>query len=148
MTELSHWRMTYTWMPKNALRWRRNERDVLSNHQPHDCLLNRLFRPRKHQSSASLAFVRGIHRWPVNSPHKGPVTRKIFLFDGVIMAQSIITHHQVDAQNVPSIAMYITLYWTYGTIYGWARSQPMIKGDTYLSSSFIGNAHPKIENEH
>ena len=28
---------------------------------------------RKHQSSASLAFVRGIHRWPVNSPHKGPV---------------------------------------------------------------------------
>ena len=29
---------------------------------------------RKHQSSASLAFVRGIHRWPMNSPHKGPVT--------------------------------------------------------------------------
>ena len=25
---------------------------------------------RKHQSSPSLAFVRGIHRWPVNSPHK------------------------------------------------------------------------------
>ena len=32
---------------------------------------------RKHQSSASLAFVWGIHRWPVNSPHKRPVTRKI-----------------------------------------------------------------------
>ena len=31
---------------------------------------------RKHQSVALLAFVRGIHRWPVNSPHKGPVTRK------------------------------------------------------------------------
>ena len=31
---------------------------------------------RKHQSSASLAFVWGIHRWPVNSPHKWPVTRK------------------------------------------------------------------------
>ena len=27
---------------------------------------------RKHQSSASPAFVRGIHRWPVNSPHKWP----------------------------------------------------------------------------
>ena len=40
---------------------------------------------RKHQSSASLAFVRGIHRWPVNSPHKGPVTRKIFPFDDVIV---------------------------------------------------------------
>ena len=33
---------------------------------------------RKHQSSVSLAFGRGIHRWPVNSPHKGPVTRKCF----------------------------------------------------------------------
>ena len=40
---------------------------------------------RKHQSSASLAFVWGIHRWPVNSPHKGPVTQKIFPFDGVII---------------------------------------------------------------
>ena len=40
---------------------------------------------RKHQSSALLAFVRGIHRWPVNSPHKGSVTRKIFPFDDVIM---------------------------------------------------------------
>ena len=40
---------------------------------------------RKHQSSASLAFVRGIHRWPVNSPHKGPVTRKMFPFDDVII---------------------------------------------------------------
>ena len=43
---------------------------------------------RKHQSSASLAFVRGIHRWPVNSPHKGPVTRKMFPFDDVIMRSS------------------------------------------------------------
>ena len=33
---------------------------------------------RKHQSSASLAFVRGIHRGPVNSPHKWPITRKIW----------------------------------------------------------------------
>ena len=40
---------------------------------------------RKHQSSASLAFVGGIHRWPVNSPDKGPVTRKMFPFDDVIM---------------------------------------------------------------
>ena len=44
---------------------------------------------RKHQSSASLAFVRGIHRWPVNFPHKGPVTRKMFPFDDV-------DHHGID----------------------------------------------------
>ena len=40
---------------------------------------------RKHQSSSSLVFVRGIHRSPVNSPHKWPVTRKMFPFDDVIM---------------------------------------------------------------
>ena len=40
---------------------------------------------RKHQSSVSLAFVRGIHRWRVNSPHKWPVTLKMFSFDDVIM---------------------------------------------------------------
>ena len=40
---------------------------------------------RKHQSSASLAFVRGIHRGTVNSPHKWPATRKMFPFDYVIM---------------------------------------------------------------
>ena len=47
---------------------------------------------RKHQSSASLAFVRGIHRWPVNSPHKGPVTRKMFPFDDVCR------HHVIEMQ--------------------------------------------------
>ena len=40
---------------------------------------------RKNQSSASLAFVRGIQRSPVNSPLKGPVTRKKFPFGDVIM---------------------------------------------------------------
>ena len=40
---------------------------------------------RKHQSPVSLAFVRGIHRSPVNSPLKGPVTQKMFPFDDVIM---------------------------------------------------------------
>ena len=45
---------------------------------------------RKHQCSASLAFVRGIRRWPANSPHNwGPVTRKMFPFDGVIKDQTL-----------------------------------------------------------
>ena len=69
------------------LQWRHNWRDGVSNHQPHNCLLSRLFgrKSKKHQSSASLAFVRGIHRGPVNSPHKWAVTRKMFPFDDVIM---------------------------------------------------------------
>ena len=45
---------------------------------------------RKHQSSASLAFVREIHRGPVNFPHKWPVTRKMFPFDDVIMCQHFV----------------------------------------------------------
>ena len=45
---------------------------------------------RKHQSSASLAFVRGIHWGPVNSPHKWPVTRKMFPFDDIIMKMASI----------------------------------------------------------
>ena len=43
----------------------------------------------KHQSSASVAFVCGIHRWPVNSPHKLPETRKMFPFDDVIILEDI-----------------------------------------------------------
>ena len=43
---------------------------------------------RKHQSTVSLAFVWGIHGWPVNSPHKWPVT---FPFDDVIMISRFIT---------------------------------------------------------
>ena len=56
---------------------------------------------RKHQSSASLAFVLGIHRGPVNSPHKCPVTRKIFPFDDVIMLRKGMTWpHKARANNV------------------------------------------------
>ena len=51
---------------------------------------------RKHQSSASLAFVRGIHRWPVNSPHEGPVTQKMFPFDDV----ALWLFHQVNHNGI------------------------------------------------
>ena len=44
---------------------------------------------RKHQISASLAFLRGIHQGPVNSPHKWPVTQKMFPFDDVIMVSTV-----------------------------------------------------------
>ena len=46
---------------------------------------------RKYQSSASLAFVKGIHRWPVNAPHKWPVKRKMFPFDDIIMLENLET---------------------------------------------------------
>ena len=64
----------------NSLQWRHNEHGSVSNHQPHHCLLNRLFRRswKKISKFCVLAFVQGIHRRPVNSPHKRPVTRKGF----------------------------------------------------------------------
>ena len=50
---------------------------------------------RKHRSSASLTFVRRIHRWPVNSPHKIPVTRKIIPFDAGLGSN---TFYQIQIQ--------------------------------------------------
>ena len=49
----------------------------------------------KHQSFELLAFVRGIHRGQVNSPHKGPVTRKMFPFDDVIMVCKQSTYNAI-----------------------------------------------------
>ena len=70
-----------------ASQWRHNERDDVSNHRHLHCLLNCWSKRRCkiYQSSASLVFVRGIHRWPLNSPRKRPVTRKMFPFVDVIM---------------------------------------------------------------
>ena len=72
---------------------------------------------RKHQSFAQLAFVRGIHRWPVNSPHKGPVSRNMFPFDGVIMNSRKITKSFVKWQmgsygdNLYEISLSLFLTW-------------------------------------
>ena len=55
----------------------------------------------KHQSSASLAFVWGIHRGPVNSPHKWPVTRKMFPFDDVIMLIEFSMKSEWHSSSIP-----------------------------------------------
>ena len=64
--------------------WHHNGHNSVSNHQPHDCLLNHLFRCRSKKTSK----LRVIGR--VNSPHKWPVTRKMFPFVDVIMSYSPI----------------------------------------------------------
>ena len=69
------------WIAKNRIL------NIMAVDRIYDCLFN-LYSgadQRKHQSSALLAFVRGILRGPMNSPHKWPVTRKMFPFDDVIM---------------------------------------------------------------
>ena len=93
LSELIIWRIShslthvYTSNDK-TLRWCHNGRVGVSNHLPHDCLLNCSFRRRSKKTSklrVTGLCVRGIHRWPVNSLHKWPVTRKMFPFDDVIM---------------------------------------------------------------
>ena len=70
-----------------SLHWCHNDHDGVSNHQPQECLLNRLFRRRSKKASKLrvTGLCVGNSPGPVNSPHKGPVTRKMFPFDDVIM---------------------------------------------------------------
>ena len=72
------------------LHWRHNGRDSVSNHQPHSCLLNRLFRRRskKTWTFRVTGLCVGNSPGPVNSPHKGLVTRKMFPLDDVFMPAS------------------------------------------------------------
>ena len=71
----------------HSLKWRHNERDCVSNYRYLDCLLNRLFRHRSKKTSEPCVtgLCEGNHRWPVDFPHKGPVTWKMFPFDVVFM---------------------------------------------------------------
>ena len=62
----------------------------------------------KHQSSAPLAFVRGIHRGPVNSPHKWPVTRKSFPFDDVTMHNN---YRECISRNIKEVPEWRRFYW-------------------------------------
>ena len=68
-----------------SLWWRHNGLYSVSNHQPQDCLLNRLFRGRSRKTSKRR--VTGL--CVGNSPHRWPVTRKMFPFDDVIMCKSV-----------------------------------------------------------
>ena len=66
---------------KYTLQWRHNGCDGVSNHQPHVCLLNRLFRCRSKKTSKLRFTGLCVGNSPVNSPHKWPVTRKMFPFE-------------------------------------------------------------------
>ena len=73
---------------QRSLQWRHNGHDGVSNHHPHGRLLNRLFRRRSKKTSRVRVsgLCVGSSPGPVNSPHKGPVTRKFFPFEDVFMS--------------------------------------------------------------
>ena len=112
---------------------------------------------RKHQSSASLAFVWGNHRWPMNSPHKWPVTRKRFPFDDVIMiifrwSLSHRVHHTIKrhCMKLWHAADQVTCRWLNQWWLGslthkspgidglthWGRGKMAVISQTTLSSAF------------
>ena len=100
----------YPW----SLHWRQNGLDGVSTHQPHDYLLNRLFKHRSKKTS-KLRVTRlsgGIHQWPAISPHKGPVTRKMFPFDDVIMILGQYDRPWFRAAMLKKLGKYINLPWT------------------------------------
>ena len=112
---------------------------------------------RKHQSFASLPFVRGIHRWLVNSPHKGPVTRKMFPFDDVFMHLMLIIYSKLlgTEYHMP-VHVYIILRCEIfnvfnGNLYGfWMKHSPyFITADYYFMwDSFIAMYHVSHTQQH
>ena len=70
----------FEWKYNNSLRWRHNGRDSVSNHQPHHCLLNRLYRRRSKKTSKLrvIGLCAAIHRGPVNSRTNGQKRGKCF----------------------------------------------------------------------
>ena len=89
---------------------------------------------RKHQSSTSLAFVRGIHRRPMNSPHKWPVTRKMFPFLMTSSWISVCFHH--SATHVGLLVNRSGQWmWSHVKFYGRSSSISVVYSkDIYLST--------------
>ena len=76
-----------------SLQWRHNERDSVSNHQPHDCLLNCLFKAQIKEN------IKALRHWPLCREFtgdrwipctNGQVTRKMFPFDDAIMGTTYL----------------------------------------------------------
>ena len=98
---LTHWRYLFR---VQTYRYAQLVANYVIPHHYNDVIMSAMV---SQITSLTIAFVWGIHRWPVDSPHKGPVTRKMFPFDDVIMLQpGVVISQQVmkeltfDMENV------------------------------------------------
>ena len=91
-------------------------------------------RSKKTPNSASLAFVRGTHRGPVNSQHRWPVTRKMFPFDDVIM---VLVCHVFGLQPLPETTLTFLSMRRLGT----DCCEIRIKTQTYIFRKCIWKYH-------
>ena len=100
----------------STLRWRHNDQDGVSNHQPRGYLLNRLFRRRSNKTSKLrvTGLCVGNSPGPVNSPHKGPVTRKMFPFDDVIMRFRVSCNNGRRSHECPMFIVATDIEWQDG----------------------------------
>ena len=100
--EWQGWDVDQTLNPQKTLKWRHTQCNGVSNHQRLECLLNCLFRRRSKKTSniGVTGLCEGIQRWQVDFPHKGPVTRKIFSFDDVIMTHYILPSWVEHTANI------------------------------------------------
>ena len=121
-----------------SLQWRHIDHDGVSNHQPRGCLLNRLFTRRSKKTSKLrvTGLCAGNSPGPVNSPHKGPVTRKMLPFDDVIMFTQTESIRIVPAFGPPNVSfqMRARLYTSLVlVIIVSADTASNLKSDTYPS---------------
>ena len=96
------------------LHWRHNDHDGVSNHQPYGCLLNRLFRRRSKKTSKLrvTGLCVGNSPGPVNSSHKGSVTRKMFPFIDVIMQNSRAMLKPRQLHKANGLCLFVlAIYW-------------------------------------
>ena len=143
-----------------TLPWRHNERDGVSNHRRLDCLLNLLFRhiSKKTSKLRLTSLYRGIHRWPVVSPYKGTVIRKIFSFDDVIMTRILQgcftdwgtfvrfrhcqgSNHYIDVIMTTMASQITSLTVVYSIVYPGADQR---KHQSSPSLAFVRGIHPSI----
>ena len=125
-----------------ALQWRHNECNGVSNHRRLHCLLNCWLscRSKKTPKLRVTDLCAGIHRWTVNSPHKWPVTRKMFPFDDVIITCYYIYSYP-HTLVPPCRAINLTTKW---------RPDTMLANDVDLTSAAVlvpyhfGLIHPKM----
>ena len=96
-----------------ALQWRHHERHGILNQRRLDCAFNRLFKRASKKTSKSLVFVRGIHRWPMDSPHKGASNAKNvpiwWRHRGICDGSS-----QLRSQGLPRMSVLYCIPWSVG----------------------------------
>ena len=114
-----------------TLQWRHNGHVGVLNHQPHDCLLNRIFGRRKKNPSKLRVTGLCMGNSPVTGefPHKRPVTRKMFPFDDVIMMQ------RSGYRTVKRI--YVHLWQTYVTRKPQPASMPLDPLNTWRNKNVV-----------